>query len=178
MKFPPSKSHKKALLITLGITVVVGVTGAVAYQRYSKKDDRPAITYSGPTEQDVKDAEDNKQKVEERKDTEAQAKDNPGSQKKQVSPQITNASQLGNEVVVNGYIAGVFEDGGTCKVVFTQGARVVSKSTNAFADATTTSCVPLRIDSGELGTGTWSVIVSYSSQSAEGASQAQSLVIQ
>jgi cytoskeletal protein RodZ len=85
------------------------------------------------------------------------------SGKRAVTPRITSTE--GSQVYA--YVPGVFEDGGTCTATFTQGTQKIVKTSQGFANATYTSCSPISRPSGA-----WTVIVSYSSSTAEGSSQA------
>lgn len=169
---------KKILLISGLATLVIGV-GSFGVYHFFMKDDAPQ--YPGPTEQEIKEAEDHKKMVQERERIEEEAKNNPSrnDQKRTIIPLIINASQNGSEVFISATINGVYEDGGTCTATITQGEKVVTVSSKGFADATTTSCTPIRIDRSEFGSaGEWSVVVSYSSDAAEGQSQPARFVIQ
>lgn len=85
---------------------------------------------------------------------------------------VTSAEQEGDEVVVYGFVQGVVTDSGTCTVTVSRpGAADVVVSGTAFADATTTGCDPLSVPVDPSAAGPWSVVLSYSSASASGASQ-------
>lgn len=172
-----TKNKKKPVIILIGVILLI--VAIFAGYKFVTRDN--AEEFSGPTAQDIKDAQDNKKNVEERKRIEEEAKNaSPDpTQKRQVSPQIINASQSGEEAFVSASISGVFEDGGVCTLTATQGSRIVTKTAEAFADATTTSCTPFRIPVSEFAnSGNWSVVIDYKSSAAEGVSQATELVIQ
>ncbi|MGY1662199.1 hypothetical protein ACI78Q_13360 [Geodermatophilus sp. SYSU D00705] len=80
-------------------------------------------------------------------------------------------------VQAGGYVSPVVEDGGTCTLDLTQDDRTVSVSAPAFADATTTVCGDLAVDGERLGEGTWTLVLRYTSPSAEGASEALSVEV-
>lgn len=175
-----NNSNKKIKIIIAAVVTVcvLAVGGVLAYKHFHKN---PSPTYPGPTAQEIKDAEDNKKNLEKRKQIEEGAKNNPlpAGTKAAVNPQIINASQNGNEIFISASIGGVFEDGGTCTAVITYGDQTVTRSSEGFADATTTSCTPIRIDrSAFSASGTWSVVITYNSAKAEGKSQAAQLVLQ
>ena len=89
------------------------------------------------------------------------------SGKKQVSVVITNASASS----VNAYVSGIFEEGGTCSAIFTQGSMSITRTSQGFANVSYTQCAPI---TPNLSTGgSWSVVVSYNSASAEGKSEPQ-----
>lgn len=80
------------------------------------------------------------------------------------------------EVVVGGY-ADVVESGGTCTLVLTQDARVVTTSVQATPDAASTSCGALSVRRGDLGPGTWSAELQYSSPTAAGSAAPVSIEV-
>lgn len=177
MKNTEHKNKKIAALVVLAV-VLAATAGIVAY-KHSHRTSQPI--YEGPTAQEIKEAEDNKQNVRRREQIEEDAKNNPVSNgtKVAVTPQIINASQNGNEIFISSSISGIFEDGGTCTAVITNGNQAVTRSSEGFADATTTSCTPIRLDRSEFpSSGSWSVVINYSSAKAEGKSQASQLAIQ
>ncbi len=180
MKIKRKKISKK---IVIGLILACVIVGSIAYvvfaqQKTTDKKSNKPITYSGPTEQDKKDAEDENSTANKREDIE-NAPAATSSNKKQVTPVITNASQSGQQITVNSYVSGIFEDGGTCTMTATKGSSIVTKTSKAFADATTTSCAPIFVDRSAFpGAGSWNVVVGYSSNSAEGKSQNASLMIQ
>lgn len=73
-------------------------------------------------------------------------------------------------VQANGFAAGIIENGGTCTLTLTQAGSVVTATSTAAADATTTSCGLLETAPG-LAPGTWRAVLSYSSKSAHGSSE-------
>ncbi|MCZ2806482.1 hypothetical protein O2W18_15335 [Modestobacter sp. VKM Ac-2983] len=99
--------------------------------------------------------------------TEAPVEDSDGN----VLVVLTYAGQDESTGVVqaNGYVRGVIEEGGTCSLTLTRGDTEVIATTNATADATTTSCGLLET-SPDLAAGTWEAVLSYASAGAEGTS--------
>ena len=97
---------------------------------------------------------------------------NPGS-KKQVTPVITNASQE----QINAYVPGVFEEGGSCTATLTKGNKTVTKTSTGFQNVSYTSCAPINISGQLTERGTWSLVLSYNSTTAEGKSAAASLEV-
>lgn len=171
---------RRYLAVALSGVFVLAIVTFIGYRHFSGSKSTPE--YSGPTAQDKRDAEENKIAVERRKQIEEEAKNNPRDAtdpKKQVSPQIVNASQTGDEVFVSATISGLFEDSGTCTLTAVLGDKEIKRTSSGFADATTTSCTPFRLNRSDFPlTGNWSIVISYSSSTAEGASQAGQLVIQ
>lgn len=101
----------------------------------------------------------------------------PG-QKTAVTPVLVDVGVYDGFVEIRAYISGVVEDRGTCTATLKQGSRTVVKTTTGAADATTSRCVPFRFPASDLGaSGTWSVTLSYGSDSAQGTSTAQNLEV-
>src|SRR5688572_5096934 len=82
--------------------------------------DNSGINYGPPTEEEKAQAEKHKEDLARQM---AQGSQSSSSQKKQITPVITNASQSGQEITINAYIPGIFENGGTCTVTFTKGSQ-------------------------------------------------------
>jgi cytoskeletal protein RodZ len=168
----------KRPLLTLGIVLALLLGGGLAYaqlksnqpsnQPASNASDRQSgdyINLTPPTEQDKNDAAQNKKNL--ANDTPSPPSTVPDG-KKEVTPVITNASTS----EVRAYVPGIFEDGGTCKATATKGSQTVTKSSAGFADVNKTSCVPIKWSLAGSG---WSVILSYSSSTAQGKSEAYSV---
>ena len=60
---------------------------------------------------------------------------------------------------------------GTCTLTATSGSRTRVTTSQAVPDATTTSCGYLAFPAGQLGRGTWDLVVAYASDTARGTSQ-------
>jgi len=90
--------------------------------------------------------------------------------KRSVSVVISYADLSGDDVQVNSYVSGIFEDGGTCTLTLTNGSKTVTKTGQGAGDASHTDCAPFSIPQSELGSGSWKAVVSYSSNDADGAS--------
>ncbi len=124
------------------------------------------VNYSPPTEQDIKEAEQNKEKL--------GNKDNPPTTtpSNMANIIITYAGQFDQDVEVAFYVSNAYEDGGTCSVTITNGSLSVTKDTKGFKDVRTTVCPPIVIPRAEFPTaGQWTAVVSYTSQTANGTSE-------
>lgn len=73
-------------------------------------------------------------------------------------------------IEVNGYVAGVVEDGGTCTATLGSGASPVTAEAVGSADASTTVCGLIVLDVGAVAPGTWPLVLSYVSSSQPAAS--------
>ena len=83
-----------------------------------------------------------------------------------VAPTILSADKNG----LNGFVSGIFEDGGICTAVFTRASQDITVSTTAFSNASYTSCAPIKLSSPINISGNWSVVLKYSSTTADGSS--------
>jgi hypothetical protein len=84
---------------------------------------------------------------------------------------ITDASYYAddNTVEVRAYVSNILEDGGTCTAQFTQDGKTITKSSQAFKDATTTQCGALNIARSEFpNSGSWNMQLTYTSKTASG----------
>lgn len=93
--------------------------------------------------------------------------------KKTVDVVITTHYQNSKGVHVNGYVSGVIENDGTCKLTLThENGTTVSTTRKSHVNATNTTCGQSTISQDKLSSGKWTVSLSYSSENATGKSQA------
>lgn len=167
LKIKKPRLTKRDLLV--GLAVLVAVVGSVFAYRHLTKPTPPTVPadvkLAPATEEEKKESDANKQRLVDEKNN--QPSQDQSSEAKQVGVIITNASSES----VNAYVTGVFEENGVCTATFTQGSTVVTRSSSGFANVSYTQCEPITPNLPNP-TG-WSVVVSYSSASAQGKSQAQ-----
>lgn len=72
----------------------------------------------------------------------------------------------GLHVSSSGYVAGVVEDGGLCTFVFAGGAAPVEVTSVGRADVRTTSCGLVQLPIEQLSRGSWTISLTYLSESA------------
>lgn len=177
-------SRNQVLIGASALIVILSVAGyLIARGNNTEVPQSPTITtdtsgidYGPPTEEEKAEAERHKEELARQMEQESQP---TGSEKKQVTPVITNASQNGQEAMVSAYIQGIFENGGVCTVTFTKGSQKITKTSEAFADASTTICKSFAVSRSEFDSaGDWQVVVSYSSQTSEGSSQTKNLALE
>lgn len=93
------------------------------------------------------------------------------SGKQQANVLITNAGVSNGSVSVSGFVTNVVESNGSCTYTFTNGSSKVSKTTNVLPNATSTTCATTTFPASDLEpSGTWSVLLSYSSSQSTGIS--------
>ena len=153
-------ARKHILILIAGLLILsTGVWAITAYNQPAKSGDKTpeggsSVNLNSPAEEEKNSAQ-----------------DNPAAQtgtKKKVSPIITSADKQS----VYAYVPDIIEDGGTCTATFSYGQDKVTASSQAFSNVSYTSCKRIALDSPLTISGTWSVVVSYSSATAEGKSPA------
>lgn len=181
MRIQKPKSRKK--LIIASVAAVLIVAGALGFW-YKTTHDTPVYRdplgqeIAGPTEEEQKEADDNKDEVVKQMEVDEKAAESQNtSDKKAVTPTFTNLSKDSQQVTVNSYISGIFEDGGTCVITATKGSSTVSKSVEAFANATTTDCAPAFLPLSDFSGGIWSFTIQYNSPKAAGVSAVRTLAL-
>ena len=180
------KFSGRTLVIAAVITLLLGGSAAALYWQ-TNGDNQSAHTtetsqtpaeepqFPGPTDQEKQDADAHKDEVVQQQELEA----NPPTGQKNVTPVITSVSQNGAEIFASGFVPGIFEDGGSCTFTFTKGGASVVKTVGAFANASTTSCTNVTATRGEFSqAGNWSLVVTYSSPQAKGASAPKEFTVQ
>jgi hypothetical protein len=71
-----------------------------------------------------------------------------------------------------GYVAQTVEQGGTCTLTLTLGQSEVTVSGPGAPDASSVACGGLAVPPGKLSSGTWTSVLSYSSSTSAGSSDA------
>ena len=178
---PKVKKPKRSLLsqltrrplLTAALVLALLIGGGLIYNqlRDSRYANEPSdsdtqssdyVNLNPPTEQEKRDAEENKNNLAETPNPPPMTSDG----KKQVTPQIISADRS----EVRAYVPGVFEDGGTCTATATKAGEAPKTATSkGFKNVSYTQCEPIN---WSLPSGGWSVIVSYSSTAAKGTSGA------
>jgi hypothetical protein len=91
---------------------------------------------------------------------------------------VVDSSQYGQNIEVRSYIENIVEDGGACTFAFTKGTTVVTKTSKGFSDVLHTTCTPLIMPVSEFpASGSWSLLISYSSQSVVASSSNQNVEV-
>lgn len=178
MKSKKHTTKKKVLVSALLVFLLVG--GGLGAYKFMHRNDvpvttterQPTVNYSEATAAEKKEADANKERIV--KETEEPAPSGTPSQKKAVIPTITQA----NPNNISSYVSGIFEEGGTCTATFTKGSTTLTKTSSGFQNVSYTQCAPINIESGFLSPGSWSVKVSYSSDTAQGTSAPSTIGVQ
>ncbi|MEK7603249.1 MAG: hypothetical protein AAB459_03330 [Patescibacteria group bacterium] len=175
------KISKKTVIVSIALIVATMLLG-YAIQKTSIKEVKSnpvpdeilttgvSLQYEGPTEEEIKNSEKHKQDI---SDSKIQTP-TPGSLRK-VNPLITsiNTSEL------RGYISGIAEEGGTCSATYTNGTNSFTKSSLGVLNTSNTVCGEIKTNSSDFNlSGTWRVILSYTSKTSQGSSEASSVEVQ
>jgi hypothetical protein len=161
----------RLLLIPLVVVTAAVIALAQGNTKNSSNDNEstnppgnPTVNLSPPTAEEKQETEDHKNQLSQQQ-SQAKPTTPSSSGNNQTTPIITEATK--DRVLA--YISGVVEDGGTCTATATMGSTTVSATASAFHDATTTDCAPMEFSSS-LASGSWDILVSYSSSSSSGQS--------
>lgn len=73
-------------------------------------------------------------------------------------------------IEVSGFVSGVVEPGGTCRLTLARGQRSVVVEIPGEPDASTTVCATLSVPGSELSEGAWAAVLTYESSTSSGAS--------
>jgi len=82
-----------------------------------------------------------------------------------------------SEVQVDGFIAGISEEGGTCTLSLTKDGRTVTGSAPGVADARMTACGGLVVPGDQVSGGTWQAVLSYRSAGHSGTSESRDVEV-
>lgn len=176
------KQLPQKMLVLAAVAALVLAGGAFAWYRHSHKttpapvsQGTPKIDMSPATPAEVKDSDSHKVAD----PTPTTPSQTPPATKQSVTPVVVGAGQTGQQVSVRSYVSGVVENGGTCTFTFTNGSASFTKTVTGDADATTTKCPNLTLDTAAFSVkGQWSVKVSYTSTTSQGESSAITFEVQ
>lgn len=103
----------------------------------------------------------------------------PTNTKKQVQPVLSYAGYVdatNQQVEVDAFVPSLVEEGGTCTLIATKDSQKVTVQTTGHTNVSQTRCDNFVIERSRFPTGgTWSVVVSYDSATAQGSSAAQNM---
>lgn len=169
-----------SLIACLAIVgVYLGIAFANKYPPFSKNnvvefsDQKVNLERSDAEKQKTQELADNPDKKIENNQTDMpSAPDEKTSSGKQaVNVLLTSAGITNNTVRASGMVTNVVEEGGECTYTFTNGSSVVTKKSTTLTNPTSTTCESVAFSPDELPvSGTWKVILTYSSSDAAGTS--------
>lgn len=122
------------------------------------------INYDPPTKQEKEAGDKQKEANIDREKT-----DESSVATQSVNIVLVDAAQYDNVVEVRTYMSNVYEDEGSCTIKFTQGDKTLTRTNEAFKDATTTQCQPFDIQRSDFpSSGEWNLNISYASDAHTG----------
>lgn len=185
----PKKHNKTKALAFTGLAIVILLIGGLTYAYFQKtwpftskqmsmSDDTGdgKVNYDPPTDQEIKDSQDGKKNSDNSSNDSDQS--SSSTTKKKASVGISYADIYSNNLEIRAFTNSVIEGTGTCTATVVMGAMegmkamTVTKSSEAFIDASSTQCRPIYIPVSQLHSGTWKVSVKFSSPDYEGTSDA------
>ena len=182
------KITKNRKLLGLGILIVLITAFIVASLLNDSKKSEVVTTpeaqtqssdidLSPATAEDIARAEENKKKISDKIDSEKNQTQNPTTNQKQVKPTITYAGQYGDVIEIGGYVD-LFEDGGKCTAVFSNGSTSFSKEVNANKGAQSVDCPVMSASVNEFNPkGSWTVVLKYESANSVGTSDSRTIEV-
>lgn len=187
----PSKRNRLPLIITAGVVLVL-IIGWMAYafvaktwpftealNETSETRDANTVNYDPPTQEEIDESQDAKKRSETTSnDTDSKqspdSTSSPKSPKKTANVGISYADIYKGNLEIRAFTASVIEGTGTCTATVTmkgmESMRIV-KTSEAFIDTSSTLCRPIYIPVSQLHSGTWQVVVVFSSPDYEGKSE-------
>ena len=189
MKLSQNKHRKGLRFVLISIAILlIAAAGYVAYAFMSKSwpfaesstegSDSSTVNYNPPTQADTDASQDAKKRIAAEEDTEKSASDDSSSSnssKKTVGVGVTYADIYNDNLEIRAFTNGVIEGTGTCTATATMKdmpSMVITKSSEAFVDVSSSQCNPIYIPVSQLKSGTWEVVVKFSSPDSEGSSGA------
>jgi flagellar basal body-associated protein FliL len=181
------KTKKSKLKIVIAIVIVLVLTVAAYlalafFKHYPPFMEAQQKTTEGQTvnlersdaeNEKIKDIQENPESKtkNDQNDTPKPPTQNTSSGKQAVNVLLTNASIINNTVRASGFVTNIVQDGGECTYTFTNGASTLTKKANTLTNPTSTTCETVTFSPAELpASGTWKVVLKYSSSNAEGTS--------
>lgn len=181
-------NKKRAIIITLIILFLIALSVSAFFFTPLKNrffnnptnNDAPAgpastVDYSGPSESDINESQNAKKNADEPATDTSPPSSNSG--KKTVPIAVSYADMYNDNLEIRAFISGVIEGTGTCTATATKNGTIITESTSAFIDTSTTQCNPIYINKSRLSAGVWKVIVNFSSPDAQGTSETVEVTI-
>lgn len=191
MRIQQKSKHKPVKIVATiigALLLIVGVAFSYAYMNHlwpfsmgRSKDtssQKKTIDYSGPSDSDISSSQDAKKRIAAEEDvanSSSSTSSSSTSSKKTVGVGVTYADIYNGNLEIRAFTNGVIEGTGTCTATATMKdmpSMVITKSSEAFVDVSSSQCNPIYIPISQLKSGTWEVVVKFSSPDSEGSSGA------
>ncbi len=170
-----NKKVRKTKIIALTAAVLLLAGGSAFAYVKTRHPAAPAPLPVGGVNLDKPTAEEIKE-TEEFKKQQAKATTNPPTQ----TASNNNANVVITTITTTearGYVSGTVEEGGTCTLTLTRGTAKVTASSTGILDVNKTTCSQITIGPGQLSSGEWDAVLSYTSPSISGSSAVQKLKV-
>jgi hypothetical protein len=130
------------------------------------------INYDPPTEQETKESQDAKERIQQENEKPNNTdKEDETSDKKNVNVGIAFADIVDSNLEIRAFTPSIIAGDGICTATVSKaGHSTITKTSNAFIDATSTICEPINIPKSQLSAGTWTINVTYTSPKYTGSS--------
>jgi hypothetical protein len=153
----------RRLVLLLGAAVLLGILGVATFSRFGGDDGGATSAATAPTIV-------SEPAPGEPVGTDAAPSTSGGS----VAVVVTYSSwdDSAERIEVGGFISGVVESSGTCRLTVTREDKTAIAEAAAEPDASTMACGALTVDGSELSPGKWSAVLSYQSATSTGAAEA------
>ena len=169
--------NKKTFILPLFIVALAILIGYFAFAYISKaawpfhetaKTSDSSETYSPPTEQEVTDSQDAKKN---NAGQESQEENKPPTETVSVAIAFADFDQTENAIDIRAFTPDVIEGTGTCTATLIKDGQSVTRSSKAFIDSKTSQCEPILVPINDFpSSGTYQLVVSYSSEKYRGTS--------
>ena len=179
MSYTKKTAPKKRLPVKLIIiALLLLLSGAAVYKLQNKPSSTNQISNNPAQAEEEKidlspATEEDRARVDQHKENlpAADEQKTNSSNQKSVTPIIVDAGHYDSSIEVRSYIPGTVESNGKCQILFTKDSSRVVKEVVSTPDATTTRCTNLKVARSEFASsGTWTVVVNYSSPTSNGSS--------
>jgi len=162
------KSIIFSLLILTALLVAIGIYLYNSSKPQVSNSDNQTINYDPPTAEEKNAGDKQKEKIiDSSNEIITESEDKPDS----ANILIVDANQYEDFIEVRAFVENVIEDG-TCTYTFTKDSLELVKTSQAFADASTTPCIAISVSIEEFAeSGEWRLVVNYASSSAEGSAE-------
>lgn len=142
-------------------------------------EEQETINFDPPTDKEKEAGDEKKDEITKNQPDQEPAPSAPvEDNRKSVKPIITSAGHYEDQIEVRSFVPGIYENSGTCTVVFMQNNNRIERQVEGIQDATTTRCDTVTILREDFpSSGTWTVKVNYSSPSSQGESDVASFEV-
>ena len=187
MRITQTKAKKRSLtpiiILVLAVVAIAGgyftyafmTKGAWPFEQTETKAPVNTVNYDKPTQEEIDHSQDGKKNSgnQQSETPSTETPNKPSSDKKKISVGIAFAGYDADEdaVDIRAFTPDVIEGDGTCTATLTKDTAIVTKTSKAFVDSSSSQCRPILIPASEFEEkGLWSLTVTYASTGYTGAS--------